>query len=412
MTRTVLGILVAAVAFCAPARLATADAKAGTPDRLLVRITADEVQGEALQRSRGLISLLIAHYSRVPGLALLEGDPVAQQKRQDEIALSGKGLVDEDTRIADRTMKADVTITLRGLTYDAATKRTALRILAEGPLGRREAALTFLAIDGLGFDVNEVVRHVVGPAWVPAFQGDCVEGDPQITSLTRVSCAAAIARACVAAHAVARDRLSCMARRGQEIHRWAKQAGKHADVHVPITAEEQAATERLRQGGKGTEADMVLYTAFGQRMAAFVKDLEQAMESFRPALVEAMERLINEGPIDLYVGDGTPLRSITVVGARWKRLDYGPMVMFDLKADSESRRVTRTVGGREVDVIEDVRSFGLRGLGDAGGTVFEYRLLCSGLGPADCNVQTSLRADYFDQTRSVRWYEPEWRVRR
>ena len=120
----------------------------------------------------------------------------------------------------------------------------------------------------------------------------------------------------------------------------------------------------------------------------------------------------NEGQISLNVGEETPLKFMTVAGVRWNRLDNGPMTLFDVKANPGSRQVKRVLFGQEQEVTEDVRSFGLRGLGDPAGTVFEYRLLCLGTGPTDCNVQTSLPGDYFEKTRSVQWYEPEWRMRR
>lgn len=377
---------------------------------LMMRITVDGVEGEELKRARGVIALLVAHYAKVPGLALLEGDPAATQARQTEFEMSRKGLVDEDSRVVDRTMKADVTVTLRGLKIDAAARRISMRIVAEGPSGRREQDVASTSFDDLGFLVDGVVIHVVDPKWVPAFDGDCADGDPRVARLARESCVPSIVRACVSA-SLAKVRLACMAARGQEIHRWAKRAHKKPEEHVPMP---DALVKAMGQkgGGPPDRETLAEWEAYGARVNAFQGELKAAMDAFQPRLLAAMAAVANEGQIDLNVGDDTPLKFMTVAGVRWDRLDNGPMTLFDLKADPGSRRVTRVLFGQEQEVIEDVHSFGLRGYGEDGGTVFEYRLLCIGNGPTDCNVQTSLPGDYFQKVRSVQWFEPDWRMRR
>lgn len=409
MTRRIRGVLVT-LAIMGVAAPVGADTKTDSRDTMTMRITVDGVQGEALKRSRGLVALLVAYYAKVPGLVLLEGDPAAEQARQAEIALSEQGLVDGDSRVVDRTMKADVTVTLRGLAHDAATKRASLRVVAEGPSGRREKAVAFTSLDDLGSLVDDVVRGVVAPKWAPAFEGDCSTGELRATLLARESCVPSIIRAC--ASGVAKERLACLAVRGQEIHRWVKRAGKKPEESVPMPASLAEALARVKGREQPGPEVMAQWQAYGARVQAFQKEINEAMESFRPRLVEAMEAVINEGQINLNVGDDTPLKFMTVAGVRWNRLDNGPMTLFDLKADPGSRRVMRVVFGQEQEVIEDVHSFGVRGVADGGGTVFEYRLLCSGLGPTDCNVQTSLPGDYFQKVRSARWYEPDWRMRR
>lgn len=112
-------------------------------DGLLVRITAAGMKDDELQHARGLLAQLVAYYSRIPGLSLLEGDPVVEQKRQEEFRLSQSGLVDEDSRVQDRTMKAQVTVTLCGVRFDPATRQTNVTVNAEGPNGKEQATLTF-----------------------------------------------------------------------------------------------------------------------------------------------------------------------------------------------------------------------------------------------------------------------------
>jgi hypothetical protein len=398
------------LAFVGLAGVAGADTKGDSGDTMAMRITVDGVQGEALKRSRGLVAILVAYYAKVPGLALLEGDPVATQARQTEIELSRQGLVDEDSRVVDRTMKADVTVTLRGLTHDATTKRTEVRVVAEGPSGRREKALAFTSFDEVGFLVDDVVRGVVASKWSPAFEGDCSTGDPRAALLMRASCVPSIVRAC--ASGLPKDRLTCLAVRGQEIHRWAKRAAKKPEEHVPMPASLAEALAQVKGREQPGPEVMAQWQAYGARVQAFQNGIKEAMETFRPRLLAAMEDVINGQQINLSVGDDTPLKFMTVAGVRWNRLDNGPLTLFDLKAEPGSRRVTRVVFGEEQVVTEDVRSFGLRGRGEGGGTVFEYRLLCIGTGPTDCNVQTSLPGEYFQQVRSVQWYEPDWRMRR
>jgi hypothetical protein len=52
-----------------------------------------------------------------------------------------------------------------------------------------------------------------------------------------------------------------------------------------------------------------------------------------------------------------------------------------------------------------------RGLDDAHGKVFDYRILCKGTGPTDCSAQTALPPDTFLRVRSVEWNGPDWRPR-
>lgn len=380
-------------------------------DGLLIRITAAGAKGEEFQRARGVIAQMVAYYSRIPGLVLLEGDPVLEQKRQEEIRLSQSGLVDEDSRVQDRTMKAEVTVTLGGVRIDPESRKATVTVTAEGPRGKGQTTLTFGHASELTLFVDELMRKVVPAGWASRFEGGCIEEGVHLGLLVHEACVAAIFSKCRASSSSQREHLSCMADRGHQIHHWAKDAQKHPERQVPMSPAQARVLEEVQKGGKPNEADMVHLKALMENIQAFQAALKQTIEAFRPRFVAAMQEVVHEGFIYMTVSPDTPIKQMRVAGVRWNRLDPGPLVLFDIQADPGTRKAVKTLFGKEQEVIEDVHSFGLRGFGDGAGKVFEYRLLCLGRGPTDCNVQTSLDAEYFRKTQSVVWFEPDWRHR-
>lgn len=232
--------------------------------------------------------------------------------------------------------------------------------------------------------------------------------------LKHEACIAAIERKCRAAPDSLKAHLSCMADRGHQIHHWAKDAKKHPERQVPMSPDQARVLEAVQKGGKPSDAEMLQLKALMENVQAFQEALKQAVEAFQPRYVAAMQEVAKQGAIFMTVSPNTPIKQMRVADVRWNRLDPGPMILFDIQADPGTRKAVKILFGKEQEVTEDVHSFGLRGLGEGARMVFEYRLLCLGKGPTNCNVQTSLDADYFRRTRrtqSVLWFEPDWRHR-
>ena len=401
------GVVACVATILASGALVAPDGRAQAADEpLALMFTAPA--GDA--HSRGFLALLVAAYSKRPGLQLLEG--AERDRIQAEIDLSTSGMVAEDSLVRDRRIKPDVTVEVRLL--DAAKPPPIrLEVVAQGPAGRNAFTVTLPSTQeaDLLAAFDEPIARTVPEGRRGLFLRGCLQDAWNLDDLQGDRCVDDVLARC-RKEAGGRDLLICVGRQAAEVR---KRVLAARDDPAGATPEERALVARLKQDPKGsyTDADRRLLEGMAKRSQQRKQDLRGALDRFRERIAEVMGGLLapeyrmvkcSDEPIGIF-----GLKGAGFTGVRWSAHEASPSFQMTVTFTAPDRRWTRDDFGTIRKFVDRLQSFGLKGTGPDG-QVFDIRLMTSDAHRAQGAVDTVISTDFFARMTAISPYEPQYRT--
>jgi hypothetical protein len=360
--------------------------------------------------SRGFLAVMVAAYSKRPGLVLLEG--AESDRIQAEIDLSKSGLVDPDSLVRDRRIKPDVKVEVRLV---GVVKKPLVRLegTVTGPAGTGTFAVTVDPgnQEALLAAFDEPIARVLPKEQRKLFLRGCLNEGWTLTDLEGKACVDEIKARC-AGEGTPRHVLVCMGMRGAEVRKLVR---AFKDDAMDMTPKEMAVALKARDDPRGsfTQQEQGLLTAMIQRSQARKEARTRALDEFRQNLVDAMNVIAKAGDFQIVVSeeklDTFWLHDARVTGVRWSAHEASPSFMYTVLFHSSDRNWTRDDFGTVRKFVDRLRSFGLKGT-SADGEVFDVRLLIGDEHRARGAVDTVMSTDYFARYPSLIPYKPDYRT--
>lgn len=397
-------------AFSPPSAVASTEPE--EPKAVKLMFTAPK--GDA--QSRSYLALLIAAYSRRPGLVLLEGGET--DRIEAEIALSEAGLVDPDSAIQDRRMTPTVKAEVRVVERIRETAEEPLVMILEakitGPAGTTEFAAALEPSPGkIEAVFDEPIARTLPRHQRHVFLRGCLDEGWTMTDVEGDRCVGEIIRRCQGAYD-GREIFGCIGRYGRQVRRQVLDAD---DAPTDLTAQELALMLRLKRAqGKMpelSEHEQALFVTSMERSQARRKARTAVLDGFREALVEAMNGLLTPR-FQTLAFDDKAVESFKITGAgvkhfRWAANEAMPMAMVTFSFSASDREWSRDDSGTIRRFIDRLMSIGVRGMGPSE-VVGEYRVLTGRETRERGSVDFAITSDHYGKISALVPHDPIYRT--
>jgi hypothetical protein len=374
--RITLAIVLLSLLMCFPR---TAQARSGSSN-LLVMVRSD---GSSQATAAAIVSL--SRLACIPHVAILEG--LKTEVISAELELSKSDLVAAKSKVTNKRLKPDVTLTFKaidGCPADAFGGE--LEISAEG------LKEVMPVVTGHDFALPHQVRlelltrldGMVPGDKALAWERTCLGPIPELSLLTSGECTKAFECVCAGKGPGLFDEVGCISELAAGLVSKKRGMAKSSEAYIDFSDKELKVLERINERDKSVYKDSSLKPVLekmGKKTLEFQAELKKAIQSVKDSTLVILNSKLGF-PLDLMrvkarVMNGFSAQTVTMIGFRFKKGDSQPYAKLNIPFTASKPREERDVYGQLRTFEKILRSFQLYGFDDQDNEQFRYQLMVS-----------------------------------